>query len=74
MTPRSFEESLQELEQRVHALEKGDLPLEEALRLFEEGVGLVRECHERLDVADARILALTQTPDGPVESTVEGGS
>lgn len=58
-TPRTFEESLASLEQRVARLERGDLALEEALRLFEEGVALVRECHERLDAADARIVALT---------------
>lgn len=71
---RSFEQSLQELEQRVLSLEKGELALEDALRLFEEGVALVRECHERLDAADARILALTQGPDGPVEKPLEPGS
>lgn len=59
---RSFEEALGALEQRVARLERGDLALEEALRLFEEGVALVRECHERLDAADARIIALTGAP------------
>ncbi len=63
---RSFEAALSELEGRVARLERGDLALEEALRLFEEGVGLVRECHERLDAADARIVALTAAADGAV--------
>jgi len=62
--PRSFESALGELEARVAKLERGDLALEDALRLFEEGVGLVRECHERLDAADARIIALTAGTDG----------
>ena len=62
--PRSVESALGELESRVARLERGDLALEEALRLFEEGVGLVRECHERLDTADARIIALTAGTDG----------
>ncbi|MES2643800.1 MAG: exodeoxyribonuclease VII small subunit [Myxococcota bacterium] len=66
--PRSFEVGLSELEARVARLERGDLALEEALRLFEEGVGLVRECHERLDAADARIIALTAAADGVRES------
>jgi exodeoxyribonuclease VII small subunit len=65
---RSFETALAELEGRVAKLERGDLALEEALRLFEEGVGLVRECHERLDAADARIVSLTATADGVQES------
>ena len=70
---RTFEEALTELEARVGRLEQGELPLEEALRLFEEGVALVRECHERLDAADARILALTASPDGPREVPVPSG-
>lgn len=68
MSGRTFEQALQELEGRVQKLEQGELPLEDALRFFEEGVALVRECHERLDAADARIIALTQGPDGPKES------
>lgn len=64
MSERSFEAALAELESRVAKLERGDLALEEALRLFEEGVALVRECHERLDAADARIIALTAGPEG----------
>ena len=59
---RSFEAALGELESRVARLERDNLELEDALRLFEEGVGLVRECHEKLDAADARIVALTGTP------------
>jgi exodeoxyribonuclease VII small subunit len=65
---RSFEAALTELERRVILLEKGDLDLEDALKLFEEGVALVRECHERLDAADARIVALTETPEGIKET------
>lgn len=68
MSDRSFEQALKELETRVVHLEKGELPLEDALRLFEEGVGLVRECHEKLDAAEARILALTATSEGVSET------
>ena len=64
MIERSFEAALGELETRVAKLERGDLALEDALRFFEEGVALVRECHERLDAADARIVALTASADG----------
>jgi exodeoxyribonuclease VII small subunit len=67
---RSFEAALAELEARVARLERGELALEEALRLFEEGVGLVRECHEKLDAADARIVALSGTPDAVRESDI----
>ncbi len=61
---RSFEIALKELEERVSKLERGDLALEEALHLFESGVGLVRECHQKLDAADARIVALSAHPSG----------
>lgn len=65
--PKTFEASLAELESRVARLERGELELEEALRLFEEGVALVRECHEKLDAAEARIVSLTGTPGAPAE-------
>ena len=61
---RSFEGALKELEGRVAKLERGELELEEALKLFEEGVALVRECHEKLDAAEARIVVLTGTAEG----------
>ena len=73
MSERSFEQSLKELENRVINLEKGELPLEDALRLFEEGVALVRECHEKLDAAEARILALTAGPEGIQEAPLSRG-
>ena len=64
---RSFELELRELEARVQKLESGELPLDDALRLFEEGVGLVRECHERLDTADARIVTLSNNAQPEAE-------
>ena len=55
---KSFEELIESLEDRVRKLEAGDLPLEQALKLFEEGIELTRDCHERLDAADRRIVEL----------------
>jgi len=60
----SFESLLEQLEQRVGQLEKGELPLEQALKLFEEGIELTRSCHERLDQADERIAVLTRGASG----------
>lgn len=71
--PKTFESTLAELETRVARLERGDLALEEALRLFEEGVSLVRECHEKLDAAEARIVALTGSPDAVEERPLVPG-
>jgi len=52
---KAFEEVLQELEEIVNRLEQGDLPLEEALQLFEQGVRLSRFCHTKLDEAQKRL-------------------
>lgn len=70
--PRGFEETLAELEDNVRRLDGGDLPLEEALRLFEKGVGLVRECQELLDDAERRITELTGGPGGVEERPFQG--
>ena len=53
--PPDFEKSLTELEQLVEKLEAGDLPLEEALKSFERGIGLTRDCQGALDAAQARV-------------------
>ena len=53
-----FDELLSELEAHVRRLEAGDLPLEEALATFEKGIELTRDCHERLDAADRRVVEL----------------
>ena len=59
-----FEESLAELEKRVRRLEAGDVPLEEALRLFEEGVKLAESCHDQLEAAEKRVAQLVRTRQG----------
>jgi len=64
-----FEASLRRLEEIVAALEEGDRPLEESLRLFEEGVGLTRQCAARLDEAERRIEILGRGTDGAAELT-----
>ncbi len=61
---RNFEASLAALEKIVRELEGGDLPLEESLRLFEEGVSLSRECQERLNQAERRIETLLRDAEG----------
>ena len=61
---KTFESSLSELEAVVRQLENGDLPLEESLKLFENGVRLSRECRERLTSAERRIEVLMKDSDG----------
>lgn len=53
-----FEKKLARLEEIVQKMEKGDLPLEESLKLFEEGVKLSRECHLRLNEAETKVKLL----------------
>jgi exodeoxyribonuclease VII small subunit len=53
-----FEDCLQRLEQIVDELEKGDLALDKALALFEEGVKLSNSCRDQLDAAEGRIEIL----------------
>lgn len=53
-----FEQSLSQLEELVSRLERGDLPLAEALTVFEQGVALTRQCHEQLATAQQRVEIL----------------
>lgn len=63
---KTFEASLNELERIVKQLEDGDMPLEESLKLFEDGVRLSRECRERLTNAERRIEVLMKEADGTI--------
>lgn len=64
----TFEQSMQRLEQIVRAMERGDVPLEESLKLFQEGTELVRSCGKLLDEAQLQIKKIMTAPDGsPVE-------
>jgi len=65
----TFEESLKKLETIVDQLEEGDLPLEESLKLFEEGVGLSAACKQELDAAEGKVQVLLKQRDGSL--TVE---
>lgn len=66
MTDPTFEKSIQDLEQTVKELEAGDLPLEDALKKFEEGVKLSKFCSAKLDEADKKVTILLQDQDGNV--------
>lgn len=56
----SFEEQLKTLETVVEKLERGDLPLEESLTLFEQGVEVSEACKKELDAAEGRVQVLLQ--------------
>ena len=65
-THLDFERSMTRLEQVVKKLESPDLSLDEAMKLFEEGVTLSRECQKQLEQAEARIEILLKKADGKI--------
>jgi len=60
----TFEQSMQRLEQIVRQMERGDVALNESLKLFQEGTELVRSCGKLLDDAELQIKKVTATADG----------
>ena len=65
---KTFEESMARLEQIVRSMERGDVALEESLKLFQEGTDLVRRCQKILDEAQLQVKKIMTAPDGsPVE-------
>lgn len=66
---KTFEENMQRLEQIVRAMERGDVPLEESLKLFREGTALVESCGKLLDEAELQVKKIVTDADGkPVEA------
>ncbi len=61
---QSFEALLKRLEEVVDSLEHGELPLEQAMQSFAEGVGLVRACHQKLDEVERRVELLLKDDAG----------
>ena len=68
MAEKKFEAALARLEDIVRELERGDLPLEQSLKLFEEGIKLSRICHKRLDEAERRVEILLKDKTGTIAS------
>ncbi|HET8731929.1 MAG TPA: exodeoxyribonuclease VII small subunit [Moraxellaceae bacterium] len=65
-----FEKALADLEKQVHLLESGELPLEDALKAFEDGIRLTRDCQQALAEAEQKVQLLLEKPDGSVEVTL----
>ena len=60
----TFEANMQRLEQIVRAMERGEVPLEESLKLFQEGTELVRSCGKLLDEAELQVKAVMTDDNG----------
>ena len=68
MEELKFEKALERLEKIVEDLEQGNMPLEDALKKYEEGVKLSRLCAQKLAQAESKIEVLTRTLNGTLES------
>jgi exodeoxyribonuclease VII small subunit len=64
MAQKNFESSIKRLEGIVRDLEKGDLPLEESLRVFEEGMNLIKFCSDKLEEVEKKVTMLVKEGDG----------
>jgi len=67
MAEKRFEKAMERLEVIVKNLESGEMGLEEALKLFEEGIRLVRFCEEKLNEAERKVTLLTQKENGSIQ-------
>ena len=64
-----FEESLERLEEIVRILDSGSEGLDHSLKLYEEGIALIRACTEKLDQTEQKVRMLQTAPDGSVVLT-----
>ena len=64
MAEKKFEEAMERLEQIVEGLEGGDLTLEESLKIFEEGMNLIRFCSKKLEEAEQKVTLLIKESGG----------
>ena len=64
MAQKTFEQSMKALERIVQELEDGDLPLEKAIKKFEEGIKLSKLCSEKLDETEKKISVLRKNSEG----------
>jgi len=73
MAKKTFEQAMKQLEQIVQDLESGDMPLEKAVKTFEEGIQLSKFCSEKLDETEKRITILMQNSDGELSEAPFSG-
>lgn len=70
-----FEEAMASLEKIVESMQDGKMPLDESIKKFEEGVGLIHICQKRLEDAESRINMLIKDNNGNIKETpFEAGS
>ncbi len=67
MPKERFEDALKKLEKVVSKLEDGNIPLEESLKLLEEGIRLSRFCHQKLEEAEKKVEILMKNKEGMIK-------
>ncbi|MBI3192957.1 MAG: exodeoxyribonuclease VII small subunit [Ignavibacteriae bacterium] len=68
----TFEYSLRRLEEIVESLEEGSVPLDDALKLYEEGISISKQCIEKLNSAELKLKRLSKDAKGNFELFTEG--
>ena len=63
----TFEDNVKQLEAIVQQLERGDLPLEDSIKLFEDGMRLSAACKEQLETAEGKVEILMRQRDGSLQ-------
>lgn len=74
MADKNFEQSLKDLENIVKELETGDIPIEKALKRFEEGMALSKHCGRILDETEKKVSQLIQNNEGLLTEQTFGGN
>ncbi|WP_111732776.1 exodeoxyribonuclease VII small subunit [Roseovarius amoyensis] len=69
----TFEQAMKELEEVVTKLERGDVALEDSIRLYERGAELKKRCEDKLKAAEEKVATITLDPDGNPTGTVPAG-
>jgi len=72
MAKKTFEQAMKQLEQIVQDLESGDMPLEKAIKKFEEGIQISKYCTSKLDESEKRITILMKDAAGDVSEVPFG--
>ena len=67
MAAKSFEQNMERLDEIVRKLEDGGLPLDQGMKLFEEGTKLMLQLNKQLDAAEQKIRLIVERPDGSSE-------
>ncbi|KPA16974.1 Exonuclease VII, small subunit [Candidatus Magnetomorum sp. HK-1] len=68
MAKKTFENAIEQLDKIVQELETGDIPLEQAIKKFEEGVKLSQLCSKRLDETEQKMSMLIKTAEGQLST------